>query len=60
MNEIFNTIIVTWKQGNTITRITIYNATKQEAFDNAAFFGYIEPRWWQFWKYNEELEMTCC
>jgi len=59
MEITYETIVAHWKQGNTTTIATLHSATKNEAIESAKFSGYIEPKWWQFWKNDEKLKMVC-
>lgn len=30
--------------------LIVHDKTIEEALENAVFFGYKPPKWWQFWK----------
>lgn len=48
--KIYGIIIAEWYDDHRYTRLKMYNCTKQEALGRAIFFGYVKPKWFQFWK----------
>ena len=43
-------IQISWKDRTGEHLIVLKNATPEIALERAKFFGYVEPRWWEFWK----------
>lgn len=48
--KIYGTVIAEWYDDSKYTRLKMHNCTKQEALDRAVLFGYVKPKWFQFWK----------
>lgn len=49
-DKVYKTIFVEWRGRHSYTSLTLHNLTKEQAIENAKFFGWEEPRKWQFWK----------
>lgn len=61
----YDTIILEWKDSNCYNRVTLHNIGIKKAIEQAEFFGYIKPKWYQFWKpklrvypYNSKMSKT--
>lgn len=49
-SKIYGVIIAEWYDDRGYSRLKMHNCTKQDALERAAFFGYVKPKWFQFWK----------
>ena len=49
------TILVFWKDSQGEHVFQLRNVTEAVARERAEFFGYVKPKWWQFWK--DELHL---
>lgn len=49
--ELFKTIIVWWSEGNSKTKLTMHEVTKEYAIESAYMFGYKAPVWYMPWTY---------
>lgn len=44
------TVYVEWAEIDSCTELTLHNKSIAEALEEAEFFGFKKPSWWQFWK----------
>jgi hypothetical protein len=49
------TILVFWKDNQGEHVFQLRNVTEAVARERAEFFGYVKPKWWEFWK--DELHL---
>jgi len=49
------TILVFWKDRQGEHVFQLKNVTEAVARERAEFFGYVKPKWWEFWK--DELHL---
>lgn len=48
--EVFDKIILEFYAGSVGTRVTVHDMTMPQAIERCAQFGYVEPKWYEFWK----------
>jgi hypothetical protein len=58
MGTVYREIKITWWNDSGVTWITTKSMTKEQAWDNARFFGCRRPRWFEFWIRRPIMEVT--
>lgn len=48
--EVFHKIVLEFGTVAVQTRVTVHNTTIQQAIERCKEFGYVEPKWYEFWK----------
>ena len=54
----FSQIWLRWGNEIESTRLTMHDTTLEDAIGRAKFFGYREPKWYQFWLNKIEVVTT--
>jgi hypothetical protein len=56
MEPTYQTIILMFRAKNGTTHCTFHNITEAEALSRINQLGYVEPKWYEFWK--DKLKIT--
>lgn len=52
-------IMASWQAGETLTTVKMYDTTQTGILERAKHLGYVEPKWYEFWRRGEKIQIFC-